>query len=200
MMPSPAARKLRTDAARNRDQILDAATALFAERGDATQMADVARAAGVGIGTVYRHFPARRALIEAAAERRFAEILSYARCTSLPNPDVRQALAGLLRRIAEVHERGRALSSAIESVIGDTGSHGETRAEFDDLAGQLLARGRADGSIRADATAADLYMIVGAVAAVSRDGFGDWSRFIELALDGLRPPDCPRALPRSATS
>jgi AcrR family transcriptional regulator len=186
-MPNPAPRKLRTDAARNRDQVLDAAAALFAERGDETQMADVARAAGVGIGTVYRHFPTRRALIGATAERRFSEILTYARRESLPNPDVRQALADLLRRIAEVHEDGRMLSSAIESVIGDTEPHGETRAEFDDLAGQLLARGRADGSIRADATTADLYMIVGAVATVSHDGFGDWRRFIELALDGLRP-------------
>src|ERR1700749_2006940 len=113
-MPGPAARKLRTDAARNRGQVLDTAAALFAERGDETQMADVARAAGVGIGTVYRHFPTRRALIEAVAERRFAEILTCARRDSLPNPDVRQALAGLLRRIAEVHERERALSSAIE--------------------------------------------------------------------------------------
>lgn len=187
-MPSPAARKPRTDAARNRDQVLRTAAALFAQRGDETQMADVARAAGVGIGTVYRHFPTRRALIEAVAERRFAEILTHARRDNLPNPDVRQALAGLLRRIAEVHERERALSSAIESVIGDTEPHGETRAEFDDLAGQLLARGRADSSIRADATTADLYMIVGAVAAVSHDGLGDWRRFIELALDGLRPP------------
>ncbi|WP_433680880.1 hypothetical protein [Nocardia sp. CA-119907] len=51
----------------------------------------------------------------------------------------------------------------------------------------MTVRGRADGSIRADATVADLYMLVGAVATISRDGFGDWRRFIELALDGLCP-------------
>lgn len=187
-MPNPTTRKLRTDAARNRDQVLDTATALFAERGDEVQMADVARAAGVGVGTIYRHFPTRRALIEAAAERRFAEILEFARRHCLPNPDVRQGLTDFLAHIAEVHARGRALSTAIESVIGNTEPHGEIRAALGDLDEQLLAAGRADGSIRADATAADLYMIVGAVAAVSRDGFGDWRRFIELALDGLRPP------------
>jgi AcrR family transcriptional regulator len=187
MMPDPAIRKLRTDAARNRDQVLGAATALFAERGDEAQMADVARAAGVGVGTVYRHFPTRRALIEAVAERRFAEILDHARRTSLPNPDARGALADLLGHVAEVHTRGRALSSAIESVLGDTEPRGEVRDELADLGEELLARGRAEGSIRADATASDLYLVVGAVAAVSRGGFGDWRRFIELALDGLRP-------------
>jgi AcrR family transcriptional regulator len=178
-------RKLRTDAARNRDQVLDAATTLFSKRGDEVQMADVARAAGVGVGTVYRHFSTRRVLIEAAAERRFAGIFSYARSDCLPNPDVRAALADFLALIAAVHEHGRALSGAIESVIGDTAPHGGARAEFDDIIEELLTRGRAAGSLRADATAADLSMIVGAVAAVSREGMGNWKRFIELSLDGL---------------
>lgn len=177
----------RRDAVRNRDQVLDAAVALFAEHGDEVQMADVARAAGVGVGTIYRHFPTRRALIEAAAQRRFAGILDYVRRTSLPDPDVRQALSTFLGHVAEVHERGRALSAAIESVLGDTEPRGEILSEFSDLGEELLARGRADGSVRADATVADLYMTVGAVAAVARGGFGDWRRFIELVLDGLRP-------------
>ncbi len=181
-------RKRRADAARNRDQVLDTATTLFTERGGDVQMADVARAAGVGVGTVYRHFPTRAALIEAVAERRFVEILDHARRNSLPNPDARQALTDFLAHICQVHEHGRVLSSAIESVIGDTAPRGEIRTELISLGEELLSRGRADGSIRADATAADLYMIVGAVAAISRAGFGDWRRFIELALDGLRPP------------
>ncbi|KZM71280.1 TetR/AcrR family transcriptional regulator [Nocardia terpenica] len=185
-MPSPTTRTLRADAARNRDHVLDTATALFVERGDGVQMADVARAAGVGVGTVYRHFPTRRALIEAAAQRRFAEILDHARRVSLPDPDTRRALTDFLRHIAEVHERERTLSSAIESVIGDTQPHGEIRARLADLGEELLARGRADGSVRADATVPDLYMIIGAVATISRGGIGDWQRFIEIALDGLR--------------
>lgn len=185
-MTDPNTRKLRTDAARNRDQVLATATALFAERGDEVQMADVARAAGVGVGTIYRHFPTRRALIEAAAEQRFAGILEHVRRTCLPNPDTRQALAGFLSHVAEVHEQGRALSGTIESMLGDTEPRGAVRDDLAELGAELLARGRADGTIRADATVADLYMIVGAVATISRDGFGDWRRFIELALDGLR--------------
>lgn len=186
-MPSPTTRKLRTDAARNRDHVLDIATTLFAERGAQVQMAEVARAAGVGVGTIYRHFPTRQALIEAAAERRFAGILDYARQHCLPEPDARRALTGFLSHIAQVHEQGRALSGAIQSVLGSTEPRGEIRMLLDDLGEELLARGRADGAIRPDATTTDLYMIVGAVATISRDGFGDWRRFIDLTLDGLVP-------------
>ena len=182
---TPVSRRSRSDAARNHEQILAAATELFSGHGEQVQVADVARAAGVGVGTVYRHFPSRQALLQAAADRRFAGILAYGRAECLPTPDARRSLADLLERIAEVHEHGRGLSRAIESVIGDTRPHGETRAEFDELAETLLSRGRADGSIRADATAADLYMIIGCVVTVSRDRIGDWRRFIQLALDGL---------------
>ncbi|GIG64464.1 TetR/AcrR family transcriptional regulator [Phytomonospora endophytica] len=187
-MPSPTSRKLRTDAARNREHVLDTASALFAARGDEVQMADVAREAGVGIGTVYRHFPTRRALIEATAERRFTGILDHARRVCLPEPDARRALACFLTHVAEVHERERALSGAIEAVLGDTEPRGEVGAKLVELGEEILARGRADGRFRADATTADLYMLVGAVAMIGRDGIGDWRRFIELALDGLRPP------------
>ncbi|MFI9506420.1 TetR/AcrR family transcriptional regulator [Nocardia sp. NPDC052566] len=187
-MPSETSRKLRTDAARNRDQVLETATALFTTRGGAVQMADVAREAGVGVGTVYRHFPTRQALIEAVAEQRFAGILDYVRRACLPNPDTRQAVAEFLIHVAEVHERGRALSGAIESVLGDTEPRGEIRTQLGELGEQLLSRGRAEGTIRSDATVADLYMLVGAVATISRDAIGDWHRFIDLALDALRPP------------
>ncbi|MEV0643971.1 helix-turn-helix domain-containing protein [Phytomonospora sp. NPDC050363] len=186
-MPSPSARKLRTDAARNRDHVLDTATALFTERGEAVQMADVAREAGVGVGTVYRHFPTRRALVEAAAERRFADILDHARAACRTEPDARRALAAFLTRVAEVHEQGRALSGAIESVLGDTEPRGPVGAELTEFGAELLERGRVEGLIRDDATVADLYMVVGAVATVSRTGIGDWRRFVELSLDGLSP-------------
>jgi len=183
----PTSRKLRTDAARNREHVLDTASALFAERGDEVQMADVARASGVGVGTVYRHFPTRRALIEAAAERRFAGILDHTRRVCLHEPDARRALACFLGHVAEVHEEGRALSGAIETVLGDTEPRGEVATELNSLGEEMLARGRADGHVRDDATTADLYMLVGAVAMISRDGIGDWRRFVQLALDGLRP-------------
>ncbi|MFC5752859.1 TetR/AcrR family transcriptional regulator [Actinomadura rugatobispora] len=186
-MSEQAARKPRADSARNRVRVLQVACDLFAERGDEVQMAEVAQAAGVGVGTVYRHFPTRQALVDAVAERRFAEILAFARTRCLPDPDARRALACFLSRIGTVHEQGRGLSEAIEKALGSTEPRGEVGAELLALTGALLERGQADGAFRADATVADLYMIAGAVAAISRHTFGDWRRFIDLALDGLRP-------------
>jgi AcrR family transcriptional regulator len=181
------ARKVRTDAGRNRVRVLDAARDLFAEHGDEVQMSEVARAAEVGIGTVYRHFPNRQALIEAVAEQRFADILRFAERECLTERDTRGALTCFLRHIGEVHERGRAVSGAIEAVLGSTEPRGELAAKLYDVGGVLIARGQADGTLRADASVSDLYMIVGALAAISRNGIGDWRRFIEIALDGLRP-------------
>ena len=74
MSTPPPRRKPRTDAERNRARVLEAARALFAEHGQDVQMTEVARVAEVGIGTLYRHFPTRQALIEAAAESRSAEL------------------------------------------------------------------------------------------------------------------------------
>lgn len=187
---SSAARKTRADAGRNRARVLEVAGELFAEHGDEVQMAEVARTAGVGVGTVYRHFPTRGALIEAVAEQRFVAILAFARERCLPEPDARRALRCFLGHVGEVHERGRALSGAIEAALGHTAPLGAVRTELEELGGALLERGKADGVIRPDATVGDLYMIVGALAAVSRQDIGDWRRFVEITLDGLEPsPD-----------
>ncbi|MFF5213517.1 TetR/AcrR family transcriptional regulator [Streptosporangium sp. NPDC000396] len=184
-MSKQAARKPRTDAGRNRSRVLQVACELFGERGGEVQMSEVAQTAGVGIGTVYRHFPTRQALIEAVADQRFAGILVFAREQCLPNPDTRQALACFLRRVAEVHEQGRGVSSVIEATLGSTEPRGEVGAELLAFGEALVERGRADGTLRADATVADLYMLTGAVAAISRQGIGDWRRFIDIALGGM---------------
>ncbi|MCG5218597.1 TetR/AcrR family transcriptional regulator [Streptosporangium sp. KLBMP 9127] len=176
----------RTDAERNRARVLEVARDLFAERGDEVQMADVARAAEVGIGTVYRHFPTRRALLEAAAQHRFAEILAFAQEQCLAAPDSGEGLDLLLGHIGEVLARDRGLSGAIESAMGSNEPSGESRIALEKLAGTLIERGQAARAIRDDATVNDVYMIVCGLAAVIRTGSGDWRRFIRLALDGLR--------------
>ncbi|MFI6154099.1 TetR/AcrR family transcriptional regulator [Kitasatospora sp. NPDC051170] len=186
-MSTSAGRKPRTDAERNRSRVLQSAGELFAAHGDAVQMADIAKAAGVGVGTVYRHFPTRQALVAAVAEERFAGILRHAREECLSLPDGRQALAGFLDAIGRAHEEGRGVSGVIEVAFGNTEPGGEVGAQLLDVGEQLLARGRADGTVREDAGVSDLYMIAGAVAAISRNAVGDWRRFVELALDGLRP-------------
>ncbi|MFE6779278.1 TetR/AcrR family transcriptional regulator [Streptomyces sp. NPDC057702] len=180
-------RPSRADAERNRLKVLEVAEALFAERGDAVQMAEVARAAEVGVGTVYRHFPTRQALIEAIAERRFEEILTYAEQHCLPQPTAHQGLACLLTRVGEVHERGRGLSGVIDATFGSTAPRGAVGDALLTLGETLARRGREDGTLRPDVTIADLYMAVGAVAMLSRHAVGDWRRFRDLTLDGLRP-------------
>ncbi|MFI9815434.1 TetR/AcrR family transcriptional regulator [Saccharothrix variisporea] len=179
-------RRTRADAERNRERVLEAARALFAERGDQVQLPEVARAAGVGVGTVYRHFPDRAALVEAAAEQRFAEIEHYARTRCLAGP---AGLRRYLEHVGEVLSRDRGLSAAIEAARGTAGSEprGEARAGLEAVVAEVVARDRAAGELRDDCTVADVYLLVGCLSAVVRTGSGDWRRFLDLALHGLLP-------------
>lgn len=153
------------------------------------QHAEVARAAGVGIGTVYRHFPTRQALIEAAAEHRFAQILEFARTECLNGPEPGQGLVRYLRHVGEVLDSDRGLSASIEAARGSFGSEptGETRTQLEAVVAKLIEQGRIAGTLNRDCTVADVYMICGALSAVIRTGSGDWRRFIDVTLDGLRP-------------
>src|SRR5947199_9029308 len=96
----PLPRPMRADARRNRERILDAALAAFAEHGSASQMEDVAARAGVGVGTLYRHFPTKEALILAVVVRRFERFADYAAEALEADGDPGEAFAGLIRRVA----------------------------------------------------------------------------------------------------
>ncbi|WP_027942623.1 TetR/AcrR family transcriptional regulator [Amycolatopsis taiwanensis] len=184
-------RRPRADAERNRARVIEAARTLFGERGDEVQMPEIARAAGVGVGTVYRHFPDRQALVEAAAEHRFAEIERYARTRCLGGD---LGLARYLRYVGRMLSRDRGLSSAIETSRGSTGSEprGEARARLETVVAQVIARDVEAGALRPDCTVGDVYLLVGCLSSVIRTGSGDWRRFLDLALDGLRPRQIPR--------
>ncbi|MFI6059209.1 TetR/AcrR family transcriptional regulator [Streptomyces sp. NPDC051286] len=171
---------------------MEAARALFAERGDDVQMPEVARAAGVGVGTVYRHFPTRHALIEAAAEHRFTQILDFARTECLRHPEAGQGLAQYLRHIGEVLDSDRGLSASIEADRGsaETAPRGEMRGQLESAVSALIEQGQAAGTIREDSTVADVYMLVGCLSAIIRTNSGDWRRLIDITLDGLRPRKC----------
>jgi AcrR family transcriptional regulator len=187
--PSPE-RRQRADAARNRARIVAVARALFAERGIEVQLPEVARAAGVGIGTVYRHFPAHADLVEAAAELRFAEIEDFARTECLECAEPGQAVTCYLHHVGEVLAADRGLSASIEVARQSTGSEprGETRGRLEAVIGELIERDRVAGTLRDDCTVADVYMIVGAISATIRNSAGDWRRLLDITLDGLRPP------------
>ncbi|GAA2304452.1 TetR/AcrR family transcriptional regulator [Nonomuraea roseoviolacea subsp. roseoviolacea] len=187
MSTPPPRRKPRTDAERNRARVLEAARALFAEHGQEVQMTEVARVAEVGIGTLYRHFPTRQALIEAAAESRSAELLEHARARCLGEADPARALALFVAHVGEVLTADRGMSQAIEAVVGTTEPQGRTGEALRDVARELVERGKAAGAFRADAAASDVNMIVCGLASVIRNEAGDWRRFAEIALDGLKP-------------
>lgn len=169
---------------------MDAERALFAERGSEVQLPEVARVAGVGIGTVYRHFPTRADLIEAAADLRFAEIEAFARTECLQDAQPGQAIVRYLHHVGELLEADRGLSASIEVARHSEGSEprGETRTRLEAVVSELIERDRAVGALRDDCTVADVYLIVGALSATIRNRSGDWRRLLDLALTGLRGP------------
>nr|WP_276514764.1 TetR/AcrR family transcriptional regulator [Nocardia transvalensis] len=166
---------------------METARMLFAEKGSQVQLPEVARAAGVGIGTVYRHFPTLADLIDAAAEQRFDEIEAFAR--GLVEAEPGQGLVRYLHHVGETLAADSGLSAAIESARQSPGSapRGASLTRLAAVLDDIIAGDRAAGTLREDCTTADVYLLVGAISATVRTGSGDWRRLVDLALDGLRP-------------
>jgi AcrR family transcriptional regulator len=186
---TPAARRPRADAERNRERVLAAARAQFAEHGEQAQMTEIARAAGVGVGTLYRHFPTQHALVEALAERRFAEIAEHARTECRRDPERGEGVARYLRHVARVLTEDRGLSAAIAAARGvpETEPRGAARAELEDAVAELVRQDQAAGTLRADVTTADVYLLAGALSATIRTDSGDPDRLLDLVFTGLTP-------------
>jgi AcrR family transcriptional regulator len=191
----PAERPLRRDAERNRQRILDAARVVFAERGLSGSHDDIAREAGVGVGTVYRRFPDKEQLIDALFEARIEEIADVARAAA-DHPDPWQALVGFLTRTQELQSQDRGLK---EIVLG--GARGAQRALaarslIAPLAARILQRAQDAGVARSDIELTDLPLIqlaIGTIAESSRDIAPDvWRRMMTIVIDGLRA-DCARS-------
>ena len=185
----PSERPLRRDAERNRQRILDAARVVFADRGLSGSHDDIAREAGVGVGTVYRRFPDKEQLIDALFEERIQEIADVARAAT-GHPDPWEALVGFLMRTQELQSQDRGLK---ELVLG--GARGAERAVaarslIAPLAAQVLQRAKDAGVVRSDFELTDLPLIqlaVGTIAESSRDIAPDvWRRMMTLVIDGLR--------------
>jgi AcrR family transcriptional regulator len=183
---SPSPPKLRADAARNRARILDTAQTLFAERGADVQMEEVARRAGVGIGTLYRHFPTKEAMIEAAAERRFEDSVVFARAQIASDDDPWEILVRILRHCAEEQSADRGFSLVVETTIGATVPSCATQGQFEQVMADVIERGKAAGSIRPDVVPADVSALACGLAAVIRNQSGDWRRVLDIMVEGLR--------------
>jgi AcrR family transcriptional regulator len=179
---------LRKDAARNREKLLAAAVELFAERGTEGSLEEVAKRAGVGIGTLYRHFPTRDALVEAAYRNEVAQLRAAADelLAELP-PD--EALEAFMRRFIEYGTAKRGMRDALQSIAGGSPSlFAETRGQVTESVAVLLRAGAQAGTLRSDVEAEDVLRAMGAIWMVSDgDEFPEQAmRILRLVLDGLR--------------
>ena len=178
-------RPLRADARRNRERILQAARIACAEHGASVQMDDVARLARVGVGTVYRHFPTKDALIEALVREKFLVTSENIRA-ALEIEDPWESFASALRRNAEVMAADAGLRDAMVRLGPAVVHGGEAYEELVALAAQLVGRAQAAGVLRADVTVDDITALMGGLCMSMAHPALDWRRHLELLLDGLR--------------
>jgi AcrR family transcriptional regulator len=184
---STISRPLRADAARNREKVLDAAHAAFGALGHEAQMEDIARRAGVGVGTVYRHFPTKAALLAALADRRWQAIIGRLDAEAVPHADPWGGFRQMFVIAGEAHERDRGFAEVAAELTGQLpGPPTEVQGELNARVREVLDRAHAAGALRADVALTDLFPIFCSLAAINRFGAGDWRRYLELVLDGLR--------------
>jgi AcrR family transcriptional regulator len=186
----PIERALRADARRNREAVLTAAKKLFAEQGLDAQMPDVAKAAKVGVGTVYRHFPTKEDLIAALAAERFERLSQKAR-EGLEVDDPWEGVAGFIRFSAQIQADDRGLCDVMGSRPDVMGASADA-AGLPDLCDKLVRRAQRAGSLRRDLDWEDIPMIACGLGRSTQHtegpATGRWPRFVEIILDGLRAP------------
>jgi AcrR family transcriptional regulator len=193
----PAERVQRADARRNREAVIEAAKRLFADQGLDAQMPDVAKAAKVGVGTVYRHFPAKEDLIAALADERFQRLADRAR-EALADPDPWEGFRGFIRFAGEIQAEDRGLCEVMGSRPEIMGA-AAAAAGLDELSRQMVRRAQESGDLRGDLEWEDVPMIacgLGRIAGAEEGpAAGRWERLLAIVLDGLRAPGAEK-LPR----
>jgi AcrR family transcriptional regulator len=188
----PAGDAMRSDARRNYDQLIAAARAVFAEQGTDASLREVARHAGVGIGTLYRHFPTREALLEALLGQGFDALCADA-AALLEASDPGEALATWLRRVGIASTRYEGLPASVMQALNDPGSRLYASCKgLRTAASDLLARAQRAGQVRPDLTAGELLAIANATAWAARQASGSTQptdRYLTLVMEGLLARD-----------
>jgi AcrR family transcriptional regulator len=179
----------RRDAQRNRALLIAAARESFAEHGVDARLDEIARRAGVGTGTLYRHFPTREALVEAIFAERVGEFLALAEA-GLAEHDAWAGLVGFLEATLELQRSDRVLKEIFLRYPPGEGRLAETRAQMRAQFDELIGRAREQGSLRPDFTVGDLALLLWSFAPVM-DATADtapevWRRHLHWLLDGLR--------------
>jgi AcrR family transcriptional regulator len=187
-----AAAPMRADARRNRERIIQAAREAFAEDGLETQMDDVARRAGVGVGTLYRHFETKDALVGELVRLKLSDFAARVRARLEEGGEPWEMFAGALREQAEVmasdavHQR-MVFANSPESVDHAQSAIDELREVWE----EMLQRVKASGTLRDEVTVDDVRTLMcglGSMMAADRLGVMpfDWRRQLEFTLDGMR--------------
>jgi AcrR family transcriptional regulator len=186
--PPGGSRKPRADARRNRDRLLEAAKAAFAELGPEASLDEIARRAGVGIGTLYRHFPTREAIVEAVYRREVQQLADAAPrlAESLPPAEALRAWMGVF---IDYIAAKKVIAPALKSLVGGGSAlYADSGARIQEAMALLVERARASGDIRPGADAADLLRALIGFAYVN--SAPDWEasarRLADLLFDGLR--------------
>jgi AcrR family transcriptional regulator len=183
-------RTLRADARRNRERIMTAGRELFAREGPHVQMDEIAAHAGVGIGTVYRHFPTKEALLTAMVRERFQEFAEIAKVAE-EIPDAREALESIIVTSAEAVEGDSGFQLAMMgSNELEWEGIGQDKAALSEVLARIISRAAAAGVIREDFTVDDFGMMMCGVTSTMyyEPGGANWRRHVELILHGVCTP------------
>lgn len=183
-----AAKPLRADAQRNRDALIEAAAAAFATHGADASLEEIARQAGVGIGTLYRHFPTREHLVEVVYRREVESLCAAADELALRHPPD-AALEQWMQRFVDYIATKRGLATSLRILLNTNSTLFSDMSSRVTLAlRQLIEAAVADGSIRSDVDASDVLHALGGI--YSAPDTKDWRdrsrRLVSLLMDGLR--------------
>ena len=180
----PPLRRPRADAARNRDRLLAAAKAVLGAGGPDASLEAVARQAGVGIGTLYRHFPTREALFEAVYRREVDELVALAESASA---DPAKALRRWVKTNVEFVATKKGMAAALAPAAHNKDLSAYSFSRLSAAAALLLDRARASGALKAEITPPELLRVLfGFCMASDQPGWRDAAqRLIDIFLDGL---------------
>ena len=196
---------LRKDAERNRQRILAAAAEAFAEWGLDVSMDDIAAQAGVGVGTVYRRFPSKEALVDALFEQKISAVVDAAEQAAAA-PDAFDGLVGFIWTAARMHAQDLGLHQVLATAVFGGETMESLRLQLTPIMSGLVERAREQGRLRPDFAVSDLgpiMVMTNAVALQTRPAGSEvWRRHLQMLLDGLRAdgPQTPLPVPAMTES
>ena len=190
---------LRADAARNRELIIAAAAAVFAERGLDAATAEIAHRAGVGEATLFRRFPTKDDLIDAIIETRMEELAALAD-SAADHPDPAASLERFMQDLVKQFSRDKGFFEAAgERCMSDPKFQPQRERAMDGV-GRLLKRAQEAGAVRTDLSPSDISFLAGSALyalEVSKPGLRDdlWKRYLRVILDGMKPEGASKLRP-----